>query len=101
MTTDLTVDTALIRRAAAMLDDAAHAYRGQDSGEVLRCPLTDTSLGSSAAGREVVDAAARRVIEAVDGARALALRVEAAAEKLRSSAQGFDDTEGSVGRGPR
>jgi len=101
MTWDFTVDTALIRQAAGMLDDAGHTYRGHDSCEVFRCPLDDASLGPSAAGREVVDAAGRRVIQAVEGAQALGLRVAATADGLRGCAKAFDATESLTGRGPR
>ncbi len=98
---DLAVDTALLRRAAELLDDAVAAFRGGGSCEVFRCPLSDTSLGDSAAGREVVAAAARRVAGAVDGAGALALRVATAAEKLRATAQHFDLAEADAIPGPR
>ena len=98
---DLTVDTALLRATAEVLDDAVGAYRGDDTCEVFRCPLSETSLGTSAAGREVVAAAGRRGVDSVDGARTLALRVAAAAERLRTAAQHFDLAEASAIPGPR
>lgn len=100
-TADLTVDTQMIRRAAEIVDHAAEAYRGDGTCEVFRCPLSDTSLGTSAAGREVVAAAGRRVLEAVHGAQALALRAATAAEKLRAAARQFELAEASAIPGPR
>ena len=101
LTADLTVDTPLLRRAAEIVDHAAVAYRGDGTCEVFRSPLSDTSLGSSAAGREVVATASRRVAEAIDGAQALALRVATAAEKLRETAHHFELAEDSAIPGPR
>jgi len=100
-TAGLTVDTSLLRRAAEIMDHAAVAYRGDGTCEVFRSPLSDTSLGSSAAGREVVTTASRRVAEAIDGAQALALKVAAAAEKLRETAHHFELAEDSAIPGPR
>jgi len=98
---DLAVDTALLRRAADLLDDAVAALRGDSGCEVFHSPLSDTSLGDSAAGREVVAAADRRVIGAVDGAGSLALRVAYAAEKVRVTARHFDLAEAGAIQGPR
>jgi len=101
LTADLTVDTPLLRRAAEIADQAANALRGDGTCEVFRNPLSDAGLGSSAAAREVVEAAGRRVLEAVDGARALALRVAMAAEKIRTAAEQFERAETGAIRGPR
>jgi len=100
-TADLTVDTPLLRRAAEIADHAADALRGDGTCEVFRSPLSDGGLGHSAAGREVVAAAGRRVLEAVDGARALAVRVAVAAEKIRTAAEQFERAETGAIRGTR
>ena len=84
-----------------MVDHAAEALRGDGICEVFRSPLSDASLGPSAAGREVAAAAGRRVTEAVDGARALALRVARAAEKIRAAAEQFERAEAGQIPGPR
>jgi len=98
---DLIIDTALLRRVAEMVDHAAEALRGDGTCEVFRSPLSDASLGPSAAGREVAVAAGRRVTEAVDAARALALRVARAAEKIRAAAEQFERAEAGQIPGPR
>lgn len=98
---DLTVDTPRLRRAAEMVGDAADALRGDGTCEVFRSPLSGASLGPSAAGREVVAAADRRVRDAVDGARALALRAAETAEKIRVAAEQFERAEAGAMQGPR
>lgn len=100
MTPDLLVDTALMRQAAQLLDDAAVVFEGGTACMVFRCPLTDSSLGTSALAREVAGAAARRVQHGVDAARMLAAVAAETGAKLRVAAGTFDAAELS-GSGPR
>lgn len=100
MTIDLSVDTALLRQAADLLEDAAAAFDGGAACVVYRCPLTDSSLGSSALAREVVSAAARRVEQGVEATRMLAAAATDTGVKLRIAADTFDAAEMS-GSGPR
>jgi|GEM_PF-5920443 len=121
MTTDLAVETTLLRQAADILDDAAAAFAGGGAGggrgggdpgggaysggggnrgaaghlagDCPSCPLSDTSLGRSAVGREVVEAASRRVEQAVEATRLLAGLVSVTADKLRITAAAFDAAE--------
>ena len=100
MTPVLKVDTALIRQAAGVLQDAASAL---DPGcePVWDCPLTDESLGRSAVAREVAGAAARRVLQACAATRSLAAQVSETAASLRNSAHAFDAAESSIIAPPR
>jgi len=100
MTMELMVDTALIRQAAGVLQDAASTL---DPGcaPVWDCPLTDGSLGRSAVAREVAGAAARRVLQACAAARSLAAQVGETAASLRNSASAFDAAESSIIAPPR
>lgn len=100
MTVDLTVETSLIRQAADVLDDASTVLAPATVGD-LSCPLVDGSLGYSAVGREVVGAAARRVIQATDAARRLAELVNDAAIKLRTAAAAFEAAETTAIAQPR
>jgi hypothetical protein len=101
MTVDLAVETSLIRLAADVLDDASTALTPGAAGDQLHCPLVDDSLGNSALGREVVDAASRRVIQATDAARRLAELVTDAASKLRTAAAAFEAAESTAIAPPR
>lgn len=99
MTVDLAVETALIRQAADVMDDAASAF---DPGRsAWDCGLTDDSLGSSAVAREVAGAAARRLRQAGEAARSLAVLAEDAAGKLRTAAAAFDAAEDAAIARPR
>ena len=100
MTPELMVDTALIRQAADVLQDAVSAL---DPGcePIGDCPLTDDSLGRSAVAREVAGAAARRVLQACAAARLLAAQVGDTATSLRNSASAFDAAESSIIAPPR
>lgn len=100
MTTELQVDTAVIRQAAQVVDEAAAAFDGGAACAVYRCPLNDSSLGSSALAREVAGAASRRVQHAIDATRLLARSASATAVNLRAVASAFEAAEAS-GFGPR
>ena len=101
MTSDLAVDTALIRHAAQLLDEAAEAFTGGSSSAESECPLTDSSLGSTAVAREVAGAARRRVLHAIDAATTLAQAAGATATGLRRAAGAFDIAEAAAAGGPR
>jgi len=100
MTSDLAVETDLIRQCADVLDDASSAF---DPGcEVAwGCPLTDESLGRSAVAREVAGAAARRVLQACAATRSLTSLTAETAGNLRAAAAAFDAAESSIITGPR
>jgi hypothetical protein len=93
ITVDLTVETALIRQAADVLDDASMVLGPGRAGGPARCPLVDNSLGNSALGREVVSAANRRVLQATEAAGQLACLIGETARKLRSTATAFEAAE--------
>jgi hypothetical protein len=100
MGTDLAVETALIRQAAQVLDDAWLSF--STGGQATMCsPLHDGSLGSSAVAREVAGAASRRVEQAVQAAALLADRTRETANGLRTVAAAFDDVESSAIAPPR
>lgn len=88
MTTELLVETELIRQAAEVLQEASMAL--EPGGALGDCPLSDASLGRSAVAREVAGAAARRVLQACDAARLLAGLVGDGAAALRRTADAFD-----------
>ena len=125
---DLIVETALLRRAADVVADAAAAICGIESSVgsgyaagaggspggngypvgpdhpgdgCPQCPLSDASLGRSAAGREAVEAASRRVFQAVQATRMLAALVSGTAEALRITANAFDAAESPALGPPR
>jgi len=99
MAVDLTVETALIRQAADVLDDASTVLGPDQTGGAARCPLVEGSLGDSALGREVVVAANRRVLQAIEAANRLACLIGETANKLRSTATAFEAAESSsIGR---
>ena len=96
MSTDLAVETATIRWAADVLDEASEAYEGGVACRVFHCPLGDASLGHSAVAREVVAGALRRVDQALEAARQLARLSSAGAAALRTAAAAFDAAESSL-----
>lgn len=101
MTVDLSVETTFIRQAAGVLDDASSALAPGTAGDDSGGELVDNSLGNSALGREVVAAANRRVPQAVEAARRLAVVVTETADKLRTVAAAFEAAESSAIGHPR
>ena len=101
MTAALDVKTVLLRQAADMVVDASMNLRGSGADGSARCPLSDDSLGRSAAGREVVEAAARRVSQAVEATQALTDLTAETAVRLRVAASAFEAIEAAVGVVPR
>jgi hypothetical protein len=100
MSTDLAVETALIRQAADMLDVASSTFVA--GGQASICSrLNDGSLGPSAAAREVVSAASRRVEQALEAARLLADRASETSGRLRAAATAFEAAESSAIAPPR
>ncbi len=100
MSTDLAVDTALIRQAADLLDQASSTFVA--GGQASICSrLSDGSLGPSAAAREVVSAASRRVEQALEAARLLADRASETSGRLRAAATAFEAAESSAIAPPR
>jgi hypothetical protein len=99
--TDLTVQTALLRHAADVLDQASTAFGGHATGDTARCPLTDESLGRSAAAREVVESASRRVPQATEATRRLAVLAADTAGRLRTAAAAFESAESAAIAPPR
>jgi hypothetical protein len=100
MNADLTVETALIRQAAAVLDEASTTFA--TGGQSSICPLLhDGSLGRSAAAREVASAASRRVEQALEAARLLAEHAHDAAVGLRAAAAAFEAAESFAIAPPR
>lgn len=93
MAVDLAVDTALLRQAADVLDDAAALFAGRASPDIANFPLSDVSLGRSAVAREVVEAAGRRVAQALESAVLVAAIATTNAEKVRCAATAFDLAE--------
>jgi len=93
MTVDLAVETSLIRQAADVLDDAADVLGQAAAGAGSRNTLVESSLGNSALGREVVGAANRRVLQAVEAADLLADVVTETATRLRTVAAAFEAAE--------
>lgn len=101
MTSELAVDTALIRHAAELLDEAADAF-GPGAGLAdAECPLTDNSLGSTALAREVAGAARRRVRQGIDSAAMLARSAAETAAGLRRAANTFEIVESAAAGGRR
>ena len=98
---DLEVETALLRQAADVVDDAATAFAGDGMNGAFRYPLTNHSLGHSAAAREVVEAASRRVQHATKAARQLAELALDMAARLRVVATAFETAENSAIAPPR
>ena len=100
MSADLTVETDLIRQAAAVLDEASTTF--DTGGQTSLCsPLHDGSLGPSALAREVAGAASRRVEQALEAARLLADQASQTAVGLRATATAFEAAESSGTRPPR
>jgi hypothetical protein len=100
MSADLTVETDLIRQAAAVLDEASTTFDG--GGQASICsPLHDGSLGPSAVAREVASAASRRVEQALEAARLLAGLASQTADRLRAAAAAFEAAESAAIRLPR
>jgi hypothetical protein len=99
MNPDLAVETALIRQAADVLDDASSSFGA--GGQPIECPLHDGSLGSSAAAREVSAAACRRVEQAVESAALLANLARESAGRLRTVAAAFEAAESAAIAPPR
>lgn len=93
------MDTALIRQAADVLDDASAVLGPDQAGVPARCPLVGNSLGNSALGREVVNAANRRVLQATEAAIRLSGLIGQTAQTLRGTATAFEVAESS-GVGP-
>lgn len=98
--TELMVDTALLRAAANAVEDAAESFAAV-GGKALGCRLTDDSLGRSAVAREVVQASARRVQQAVQASRMSADEASGAAVRLRTVAAVFDRLESTMPVPPR
>jgi len=100
MSADLTVETTLIRQAAAVLDEASSNFAA--GGQASICPLLhDGSLGRSAVAREVAGAATRRVEQALEAARLLADHARDAAIGLRAAAAAFEVAESLAIAPPR
>jgi hypothetical protein len=100
MSADLTVETDLIRQAAAVLEDASTSFTA--GGQASMCsPLHDGSLGPSAVAREVAGAASRRVEQTLEAARLLAERATQTADRLRAAAAAFEAAESAPVRPPR
>jgi hypothetical protein len=100
MSTDLAVQTALIRQAADVLEDASTTFAA--GGLASSCPLLhDGSLGPSAAAREVAGAASRRVEQALEVARLLADHASQTSARLRAAAAAFEAAESSAMAPPR
>lgn len=98
--TDLVVDTALLKAAAGSVEDASAAFAAV-GGRAQGCRLTDDSLGRSAVAREVVDAAARRVQQAVQATRIAADAASGVAVRIRTVAAVFDHVESAIPAPPR
>lgn len=101
MTSDLAVDTALIRHAAQLLDGATDSFDGDAGAIYLECPLTDSSLGSTAVAREVAGAARRRVTQAIESVAILTQTTSQTATRLRDVAGRFEIVESATANGPR
>jgi len=100
MSADLTVETDLIRQAAAVIDEASMTF--DDGGQANICsPLHDGSLGPSAVAREVAGAASRRVEQVLEAAMLLADHASQTADRLRAAADAFEAAESSAIRPPR
>ncbi len=97
---DLTVDTALLTGAGNRLEDAAGSLSAA-AADPGPCPLAVDALGPDAIGREVLDAAGRRVRQAAESAALMAHRLLAAAGALRTTATGFRAADDGVRRQPR
>lgn len=100
MADELLVDTGLLRAAAAIADDAARLFAGA-GGRDEGCRLTDDSLGTSPAAREVVHSASRRVREALEVARRMADASTQTAARMGDVAASFERMESMIGRPPR
>lgn len=91
----LAVDTDAIRRAADVVEQAAVGFDGV--GRDDSSPLTDGSLGSTDAARDVVTAAGQGLARAHDAARGLAGRTRTVAGAMRTAATTFDLAESTIG----
>ncbi len=98
--TDLVVDTALLKVAAGTVDDASSAFAAV-GGKATGCRLTDDSLGRSAVAREVVDAAASRVQQALQASRLASEAASGVAVRIRAVAAVFDQLESAMPVPPR
>ena len=98
--TELMVDTTLLIAAANAVEDASVSF-GAVGGKALGCRLTDDSLGRSAVAREVVEASARRVQQAVQAARMAADEAAGVAVRIRTVAAVFDRLESTMPVPPR
>ncbi len=98
--TELTVDTALLGAAASAVENAAAAFTAA-GGKALGSRLTDDSLGRSAVAREVVEASARRVQQAVQATRLAADEATVTAARIRTVAAVFDRLESALPVPPR
>lgn len=96
MTGELLVNTALLRMAAEILDDAGILF-AQGAGRHEGSPLTDDSLGRSAVAREVIESASRRVLEAMDASGRIAEAAGFTADRVRAAAASFETAEAMIG----
>ena len=97
---ELTVDTALLKAAANAVEEAAAAFAAV-GGKALGCRLADDSLGRSAVAREVVEASAHRVQQAVQASRMAADAASGVAVRIRTVGAVFDRLEAAMPVPPR
>ena len=90
----LAVDSESIRAAATIVDQAAAAFAGGGTAQRPASPLTDGSLGASAAA---VAAAARQLARGQDATLGLAERTHTIAGAMTTAATFFDIVDSTIG----
>ena len=90
----LAVDSAAIRQAAQVVEQAAVAF---GSGQPGPSPMGGDSLGSSAVAQAVVTAAAHGLARAQDATTGLAERSRTLAGAMQTTATMFDVVDSVIG----
>ncbi|ACV78514.1 hypothetical protein [Nakamurella multipartita] len=93
----LAVDSESIRAAATIVDQAAAAFAGGGTAQRPASPLTDGSLGASAAAQAAVAAAARQLARGQDATLGLAERTHTIAGAMTTAATFFDIVDSTIG----
>lgn len=92
----LAVDSAVIHAAAAVIDQAATEFAG-GAGQRSSSPLSQGSLGDSAAAHAAVAAAGHQLARCQDATLGLAERTRTIAGAMTTAATFFQVVESTIG----
>lgn len=93
----LAVDSAAIHAAAAVIDQAATEFAGGGAGQRSSSPLSQGSLGDSAAAHAAVAAAGHQLARCQDATLGLAERTRTIAGAMTTAATFFQVVESTIG----